>query len=252
MQCVNRGIEMVVGILAILKAQAVYCPLNPADPSHRHFSLIDNINASVVLCDRTTEDAFQAIIGNVLSKHNSLIIVNMTEVLHSTTSTMRIDRRQQSATMIDDVAYIIYTSGSTGLPKAVPISHKNFMTCIRGMQHLKMINSSDIVVQMTGCTYDVHLMELLGCLVTGGTLVMLKQHGNMDMSYLANTIKKYNVTWAILVPTLALSLYEQLSTSLEYCDTLQSLKTWISGGKKISIIKFGSVLYPCNEKYLKT
>jgi non-ribosomal peptide synthetase component F len=242
MQCVNRGIEMVVGILAILKAQAIYCPLNPADPSHRLFSLIDDINASVVLCDRTTKAAFQTITANVEYKHSSLILVNMTEVLHSTTSTMRILQRQQSVTMADDIAYIVYTSGSTGQPKAVPISHENFMTCIRGMQHLKMINSSDIVAQITECTYDVHLMELLGCLVTGGTLVMLKQYGNMDMSYLANTIKNYNVTWAILVPTLALSLYEQLSTSVEHRDKLQSLKTWVSGGKKISVTNFDSTL----------
>ncbi len=224
MQCVNRGIEMVVGILAILKAQAIYCPLNPADPSHRHISLINDINASVVLCDRTT--------ANIELKRNCLMLVNVTEILHSITPTMRITlQRQQSIAKTDDVAYIIYTSGSTGKPKAVPITHGNFLTCIHAMQQLKMIDSSDIVAQITECTYDVHLMELLGCLVSGGTLVMLKKHGNLDMSYLANTIKNYNVTWAILVPTLALSLYEQLSISAEYHDKLQSLKTWISGGK---------------------
>jgi non-ribosomal peptide synthetase component F len=226
MQCVQRSLEMVIGILAILKIQAIYCPLNPADPSERHALLVEDTKAQVILCHTQTRPALQQ--WTVNQKH--LSVVDMTDVLSSKDS-HRSENIKFEPNAPENCAYIIYTSGSTGKPKAVPIRHCNFMACILGMEHMKVYQSTDIIAQMTACSYDVHVMELLGCLVTGGTLVMLKPYGNMDMEYIARTFHEKRITWSIVVPTIALSLYEYLHGHPEHAQRLKSLRICISGGK---------------------
>ena len=226
MLCVQRSLEMVIGILATLKIQAIYCPLNPADPSERHALLVEDTKARVILCHTKTYSALQ----KWTNKQKHLFVVDIDDVL-SSNDNHQTENIKFEANAPDNYAYIIYTSGSTGKPKAVPIRHRNFMACIFGMEHLKVFQSTDIVAQMTACSYDVHVKELLGCLVIGGTLVMLKPYGNMDMEYIVRTFYEKGITWSILVPTIALSLYEYLHTHPEYAQRMKSLRICISGGK---------------------
>ncbi|CAF4235910.1 unnamed protein product, partial [Adineta steineri] len=62
----------------------------------------------------------------------------------------------------EEIAYIIFTSGSTGTPKAVQVRHKNFIDCINSLVYINSFNNDDTVVQMTRCSFDIHVQEILG------------------------------------------------------------------------------------------
>ena len=227
MQCVQRSIDMVIGVLGILKARATYCPLNPDHPSDRHAVLIDDMQARFILCHDSTYPAF----AWTATHKRALTIINISTSLLQCLAT----KPQMSAQPPNnpyDRAYIIFTSGSTGKPKAVPVLHCNFLACIRACQHLKIFGSrKEIVLQASQCSYDVHVFELLGCMVTGGTLVMLKPLGHLDMDYVSRTIAEQRVTWTILTPTVTALLVQFLEDNPDSVNRLQSLRTCGSAGE---------------------
>ena len=68
--------------------------------------------------------------------------------------------------------------------------------------HTGIFNNNDIVVQMAACTFDAHVLEIVGSLIFNATIIMLHPHGNMDFVYLFQTVKSKQVTHLIAVPTL--------------------------------------------------
>ncbi|CAF4429232.1 unnamed protein product, partial [Adineta steineri] len=94
----------------------------------------------------------------------------------------------------EETAYIIFTSGSTGTPKAVQVRHKNFIDCINSLTYINSFNKDDTVVQMTRCSFDIHVQEILGTLLVGGTLIMLHPGGTIDFYYLSEVLQNKQIT----------------------------------------------------------
>ena len=226
MQCVQRSTDMVIGILAILKAHATYCALNPDHPTERHTMLIEDTHTRFVLCHDDTYNMF----AWTAAYQRPLILINMSTILHETSMT-QLTYQSPKPNKPNDRAYIVFTSGSTGKPKAIPVLHSNFLTCIRACQHVQVFGfRKEIVLQTSQCSFDVHVFELLGCMVTGGTLVMLKPFGNMDMDYLSRTIAEQHVTWAVLTPTVTALLVQFLNDNKKCANRLHSLCVCASAG----------------------
>ncbi|MCP4157626.1 MAG: AMP-binding protein, partial [bacterium] len=132
----GRTVEMIVGILAVLKAGGAYLPIDPTYPSERIRYMLTDSNAGIMLTDTAGEGELNGVIGDVEK-------VDVRESYKTqTTEPFTIKQRQTTSTgdegNIDaergtSLAYVIYTSGSTGKPKGVMIEHASFLNFIKGM-----------------------------------------------------------------------------------------------------------------------
>ncbi|CAF4316771.1 unnamed protein product, partial [Adineta steineri] len=193
-QCVERSLSMVIGIIGIEMAGGVYCPLSPRDPQHRLYALTQQTQSRLVLVHHSTKtkcdhDIVALDIDSILNVNN--IDVDMT---YNCVSSVKVKDKE--------IAYIIFTSGSTGTPKAVQVRHKNFIDCMNSLIYINSFNKDDTVVQMTRCSFDIHVQEILGTLLVGGTLIMLHPGGTIDFDYLSEVLQNKQITYLHTVPSL--------------------------------------------------
>ncbi|WP_155718351.1 AMP-binding protein, partial [Pseudomonas fluorescens] len=139
--CVERGLDMVIGLYAILKAGAAYVPLDPAYPLERIAYMLHDSAPTVVLGQSTT----LALLGDVP-------VLN----LDSPTWQHQPTHNPQAASV---AAYVIYTSGSTGQPKGVINEHPGVVNRLLWMQDEYALTASDTVLQKTPFSFDVSVWE---------------------------------------------------------------------------------------------
>ncbi|CAF1333405.1 unnamed protein product [Adineta ricciae] len=197
-QCMHRSIDMVIGILAIMMAGAIYVPLNPSDSSHRLDSLIQQIKPKLVL--RRLPHT-----GHPYEQSPQLSITG------------------------ESIAHIIFTSGSTGSPKGVQIRHRNFVSYMETHQ----FDDKDIILQLANCSFDVHVDEIVSALCRGAHLVLLRHGGHLDFDYLTSVIAERQVTFIAPVPSWIDGLCGYLRENSHACDRMRSIRWWFIGGEQL-------------------
>ena len=100
---------------------------------------------------------------------------------------------------------------------------------MRSFVHAGIVSESDVVIQMARCSFDNHLLSLLGTLVIGATLVMLRPEGNMDLEYLAEVLDHKQITVMHAVPSLLSSLFHFLEDN-QRASAVKWLRSLCSGG----------------------
>jgi non-ribosomal peptide synthetase component F len=220
-QYVDRSIEMIIGIMSIMMSGAIYAPLNPNDPLDRLEALIYQVNAKLVLVNHMSYPH-----GTTLS----VPIVNISDIIDSYDSLndTQLKRLSQVDVTPDSICHIVFTSGSTGIPKAVQIRHRNFMSYME----THIIQSNDIVLQLTSSSFDSHLDEIDVTLVRGAQLVLLKTGGHLDFDYMTQTIYDKKVTYVGPVPSWMNALGKFLNENQYAQERVKSVRYWYLGGKK--------------------
>ncbi|CAF4119702.1 unnamed protein product, partial [Adineta steineri] len=221
-QCVERSLSMVIGIMGIEMAGGVYCPLSPRDPQHRLHVLIQQTQSRLVLIQYLTK----------LKYDHNIISIDIDSILNGND----IDKKDLSSLIMKDeeIAYIIFTSGSTGTPKAVQVRHKNFIDCIHSLVYTNSFNNDDTVVQMTRCSFDIHVQEILGTLIVGGTLIMLHPGGTIDFNYLSEVLQNKQITYLHTVPSLLHSFFTSVQQN-NNCHVLKHLRSVCSIGEAFMV-----------------
>ncbi|CAF1300851.1 unnamed protein product [Adineta steineri] len=221
-QCVERSLSMVVGIMAIEMAGGVYCPLSPRDPQHRLHTLTQQTQSRLVLVHHITKTKFDDYIVPV----DIDLILNINDI----------DKKGLSSVITKDeeIAYIIFTSGSTGTPKAVQVRHKNFIDSMHSLTYINSFNKGDTVVQMTRCSFDIHVQEILGTLLFGCTVIMLHPGGMTDFDYLSNVLQKKQITYLSTVPSLLHSFFIFIEHNKKVHAAIY-LRSLCSGGGSFSV-----------------
>ncbi|WP_147482664.1 AMP-binding protein, partial [Burkholderia pseudomallei] len=154
--CAERGIEMVVGLLAILKAGGAYVPLDPSHPPERLRRMLDDTNPVAVLVDDIGADALASFESHVAARsprvHLSRDIAQWRACSPANPSTPR----ERAARRL---AYVIYTSGSSGEPKGVMNEHRGVVNRLWWMQQTYALDERDAVLQKTPFSFDVSVWE---------------------------------------------------------------------------------------------
>jgi amino acid adenylation domain-containing protein len=181
--CVERSLEMIVALLAILKVGGAYIPLDPTYPQERLAFMLEDSQISILL---TKQNLLQLIPSN-----NAQIIC-----LDSDWGNIAINQQNSVNSNVDssNLSYIIYTSGSTGKPKGVQITHKNvvnFLTAIQ--QHLQLINT-DKLLSVTTLSFDIAVLEIFLPLTTGATLILVSREVATDGIQLLQKLHNSAVT----------------------------------------------------------
>ena len=214
----ERSLEMVVGLLAVLKAGAAYVPLDPELPPERLAFLLGDLAPPVVLTSAE-------LAGRIPTDAHLLVRLDADRELWQTLD----DADFASAGGGDDLAYIIYTSGSTGQPKGCANTHRGIVNRLLWMQETYRLTPADRVVQKTPYTFDVSVWEFFWPLLTGARLVVARPGGHRDPDYLARLFADERITVAHFVPSM-LHVFLQ-AARLDECRDLRDV---ICSGEALS------------------
>ncbi|MFT0870221.1 amino acid adenylation domain-containing protein, partial [Pseudomonas sp. CAM1A] len=188
--CVERGLSMVVGLLAILKAGGAYVPVDPEYPAERIRHMLDDSAPLAVLVHGATRDVPQA---------SQAVLIDLDR---PTWQAQPAHAPQVSGLTARHLAYVIYTSGSTGLPKGVMNEHAGVVNRLLWMQDAYQLGAGDVVLQKTPFSFDVSVWEFLWPLQTGARLVMARPGGHRDPEYLRAVIRDEQVSTLHFVPSM--------------------------------------------------
>ncbi len=190
----QRSLEMLVTLVAVLKAGAAYVPLDVDFPQNRLSQIISNTNLKAII---TTNDVKRHIVEDMTKP---ISIINVDDV------SLQLELFPQQNPEINmsstSLAYIIYTSGSTGNPKGVMIPHIGICNRLLWMQQQYQLTSVDRVLQKTPYTFDVSVWELFWPLMTGATLVIAEPEKHTDTDYIVQTIATNNISIIHFVPSM--------------------------------------------------
>jgi amino acid adenylation domain-containing protein/FkbM family methyltransferase len=194
--CVERCPEMVIGILAILKAGAAYAPLDPNYPAERLRFMLEDTGASLVL----TQERLAASLERFPVR--TLCFDRDREV---------IARESDTAPGVENVsaanlAYVIYTSGSTGRPNGVLVEHRSVVNLIVSFLHAYEPGANDRMLQLASMSFDVSVGEIFPMLAAGGAIVLHGQADAVDLDQLASAVTRHRVTILAGAPSLLAAL----------------------------------------------
>ncbi len=212
-QFVERGFAMICGLLGIMCAGGVYCPINPTEPYERVAALLEQIQGQYAVLHEKTRNQFpSAAVRHIISLDTILLPWSRDEDMYGLPACSEFGP-----------AYIICTSGTTGRPKAIVHTHQSFSASnyTYAKWDVGMFTARDQVLQVATCTWNLHLAEVSLPLVLGGTLVLLRPGGNLDMAYFSQTLA-----------------YQQVTTLLIGHGLIRALINYIEMSQQLDIFKF--------------
>ena len=160
--CVERSLEMVVGLLGILKAGGTYVPLDPSYPATRLKFILEDIQAPVLLTQ-------ERLVERLPDKHEAEVVCLDADW---PVIARKAEGNDTSGATADNLAYAIYTSGSTGQPKGVMIEHRALSSYVAAAIAAYEMTASDRVLQFASLSFDASVEEIFPSLACGGTLVL--------------------------------------------------------------------------------
>lgn len=177
-----RCIEMVVAVLAIARAGAVYIPLDPNFPIDRLTFMLADADAKLLITVKDLDQHFEADVPK-------LFIQDAWQQLDSyPVQDPEVDVKPT------DLAYILYTSGSTGKPKGVQIEHHSLLNLLQSIQKKPGLTRHDTWLAVATISFDISVLELYLPLVTGAKLIVADSEMVKDGSLILDTIRTEGVT----------------------------------------------------------
>ncbi len=167
--CVERGVEMVVGLMAVLKAGGAYVPLDPAYPEERLRHMLQDSAPMVVLTSALVDGSTRARLPKKLTGQGAIIDLDKDAWRWQGASESNPDPSSVGLTP-DHLAYVIYTSGSTGRPKGVMIEHKNAVNFICWAASSFSAEELSHTPFSTSVTFDLAVFEVFVPLTVGATV----------------------------------------------------------------------------------
>ncbi len=182
----ERSVDMVVALLAVLKAGGAYLPVDPDYPATRIAQVLSDAQPVVVLSTLACAEGAEAIEGvPVLALDAPAVAASVAELDVADLT----DAERCGAVSSSHPAYVIFTSGSTGRPKGVVVSHAGVVNRLAWMQGAYGLVVSDRVLQKTPFGFDVSVWEFFWPLLEGASLVLARPGGHRDPGYLAGLIR---------------------------------------------------------------
>lgn len=188
---VERSLEMVVGVLGILKAGAAYVPMDPKYPQDRLAFMLEDAKPVAVLTQQNLQSQ--------LPSHQAHVLL-LDEPTKTVAGSALNRSLEKSRPQTEDLAYVIYTSGSTGKPKGVQISHGALVNFLSSMQWQPGIVAEDVLLAVTTLSFDIAGLEIFLPLISGARLVIAGAETVVDGAALAALMKRSGATFVQATP----------------------------------------------------
>nr|WP_131193009.1 non-ribosomal peptide synthetase [Pseudomonas daroniae] len=216
----ERSIEMVVALLAVLKAAGAYVPLDPEYPRDRLAYMIEDSGIGLLL----TQEHLQGQLP-IPEGVRCLELQSGQQWLEAYS-----EENPDNVIHASNLAYVIYTSGSTGRPKGAGNTHAALINRLCWMQRAYALDNSDVVLQKTPFSFDVSVWEFFWPLLTGACLVVEQPAAHREPERLIETINRFGVTTLHFVPSML-----QAFMASETVETCTSIKRIICSGEALPV-----------------
>ncbi len=217
----DKSIDLIVGILGVLKAGGAYLPIDVNYPKDRKEYIIQDSGSSIILTTTAS--------GEVTETAEGVRVINIEEAFERilTPQELEINNVRSSS----DLCYIIYTSGTTGNPKGVMIEHRNVVRLFFNEDPLYDFTSNDIWTLFHSHCFDVSVWEIFGSLLFGGKLIVIPQSIARDSKAYLDILKKEKVTMLNQTPS---SFYNLIQAELVSEELLTELSHVILAGEELN------------------
>lgn len=192
--CVERSLDMLIGLFAILKAGGAYVPLDPAYPPERLNFLLQDSEVSVLVTHR-------AVLPKASQLPQQLIYLDefAKEIAEHSWE------NPNSGVTSRNLAYLIYTSGSTGVPKGVLIEHRGLRNIAEAQAQIFRLQPSDRLLQFASLSFDASIFEIIMAVRAGGMICLGKPESLLPGPALSNFLRRHAIT-IVTLPSSALAI----------------------------------------------
>jgi amino acid adenylation domain-containing protein/thioester reductase-like protein len=231
--CLKRGVDMIIGILGILKAGGAFVPFDPAYPEERIAFMLKDADVSLLLTERLFAGHLPAG-GWRCAVLDDAALSSVLQCLPSA------DLSLEAATS-SHLAYVIYTSGSTGRPRGVMVEHGSVHNTFAATQWAHPMGPNERFLSLASFGSDTAVWQLLAPLCWGACVVLNTQVA--DPSEILRCIDQHEVTTVELVPSLLRTVLEEVDRGAR---SARSLRTLISSGEALtsSLLEHASASLP--------
>jgi aspartate racemase len=215
----ERSLDLVVGLLGVLKAGAAYMPLEPNYPMERLKMVLEDSQTPVVLTQQRLVQSLPECAARILCLDSDWEIISQQS-----------DEQLLSPVAPDNLAYVIYTSGSTGPPKGVQITHGALVNFASSASETFELGRSDRVLQFASISFDTAAEEIFPCLIRGATLVLRTDSMLDSISLFLRKCRD----WGITVLDLPTAYWQELTEQLCSKQLLlpEQLRLVVIGGER--------------------
>lgn len=241
--CMDRGIDMVVGILGILKTGAAYVPIDADYPHERIRYILEDTGAEILVSNKDFKEVFvEKNLPGINKKNVSssgpgdplFLIASAVEVvcIDDDVITIQSFDKIQLAFTPNNIACVIYTSGSSGRPKGVKLTHAGIINRLCWMWATYPFEASERNAVKTSISFVDHIWEIFGALNQGVPSIIFAKHELTDLDLLISKLAAEKITRWVLVPSLLRTLLNKIR---EKSIHLSYLKYWTSSGESLPV-----------------
>ncbi|GAA0331122.1 hypothetical protein GCM10009087_46610 [Sphingomonas oligophenolica] len=202
----QRGIDFVTALLAIMKAGGAFLPLDPRNPPARSRVVLENSDLALVLTEEAFAAGLEAALAESPSDRRPRVMTFETLAGQAAGHSLPLPAAG------GDLAYTMYTSGSTGQPKGVMVEHRGMVNHVLGKLSDLDFTAADVLAQNAPQSFDVVVWQSLAPLVAGGRVVVIPDAIAEDPTELLQEIRQRGVTMLQIVPSMLRAILEEVES----------------------------------------
>ncbi|HEY9878197.1 MAG TPA: amino acid adenylation domain-containing protein [Leptolyngbyaceae cyanobacterium] len=230
--CLDRNVEAIAAMLAVLKAGGVYVPLDPNYPPERLHFMLEDAGIGVVLTQTAWAEALQTGQAKVLCLDQEWSAIAQES-----------DENLPVSGTADQLAYVIYTSGSTGMPKGVMVPHRAVNRLVCETNYVQ-IETCDRIAQVANLAFDAATFEVWGALLNGAQLIGIDRETTLSPTDFAEQLEQQQISILFLTTALFNQTVSQIPTAF------QPLKYVLFGGEIANVDRVRAVLQQGKPQHL--